>query len=98
VSTRGAGGVPTGGPVESRQSRLSPALPLGPVHALLFALAFGCSLAGNWISQITGPTTTHQEVAVKATKTKRVSRLSLNAAASFLATVADGAVGLATSG
>jgi hypothetical protein len=70
----------------------------GPVHALLFALAFGCGLAGNWISEITAPTTTHLEVTMNATKNKRVRRLSFNAAAAFLATVADGAVGLATSG
>jgi hypothetical protein len=76
---------------------LSPAL---PGSALLFALAFGCMVAGNWISQITAPTTTHPEVTMEAAKSdeKLGRRLFFNTVTAALATAAIGLVGFATAG
>jgi hypothetical protein len=42
-----------------------------PGSALLFGLAFVCLLAGNWISQITAPTTTHPEVTMDPAKSDK---------------------------
>jgi predicted small integral membrane protein len=76
---------------------LSPAL---PGSALLFALAFVCMLAGNWISQITAPTTTHPEVTMETAKSdkKLGRRLFFNTVTAAFATAAIGLVGFATAG
>ena len=82
--------------------RLSPAL-LG--SALLFTLAFGCGLASNFLSNCTSSTTTTPEELMDATKimkvkqpTSRVNKLISIAESTFLATVAEVAAGIATSG
>jgi len=71
-----------------------------PGSALLFALAFGCMLAGNWISQITDPTTTRPEVTMETEKSdkKLVRRLFFNTVTAAFATAAIGLVGFATKG
>jgi hypothetical protein len=67
---------------------------------LLFALAFGCVLAGNWISQITDPTTKRPEVTMETEKSdkKLVRRLFFNTATAAFAIAAIGLVGFATTG
>jgi hypothetical protein len=42
--------------------------------ALLFVLAFGCMLAGNWISQITAPATAHPEATMETEKSEKKLR------------------------
>jgi hypothetical protein len=79
------------------ESRLSSAL-LSPHHALLFALAFGCSWAVAKITKISAHSVTHQEVRMEATESKKVRCLPFDAVAAFLATVADCASGVAASG
>jgi hypothetical protein len=71
-----------------------------PGSALLFGLAFGCMLAGNWISEITAPTTAHPEVTMETAKSdkKLVRRLFFNTVTAVFATAAIGLVGFATSG
>jgi hypothetical protein len=74
--------------------RLSPAL---PGSALLLTLAFGCGLASSWIDRSSHSTSTHAEGSMDATTKKQAGRMARLVSA-FLATVAEMAVGLATSG
>jgi hypothetical protein len=57
-------------------------------------------LAGNWISQITVPTTTHPEVTMETAKSdkKLGRRLFFNTVTAAFATAAIGLVGFATTG
>lgn len=75
--------------------RLSPAL---PGSTLLFTLAFGCGLASNWIISHSNSTTAPPEVPMDATKKKRARQIVPMAVSTFLATVAEVAAGIATSG
>jgi hypothetical protein len=73
---------------------LSPTL---PGSALLFGLAFGCGLASTWIDISPHSTGTCTEDSMDATKKTQAGRLA-RLFSTFLATVAEMAVGLATSG
>lgn len=83
--------------------RLSPAL---PGSALLLALAFGCGLASNTISSsYSNSTNTQPEVLMDATTMRQgekpisgVRQAVVMILSVFLATVADIATGIATSG
>lgn len=75
--------------------RLSPAL---PGSALLFGLAFGCGWASSWMNSLSHPRSDCSEVTMAATKMTKVRRLTYKTVSTFLATVAEMAVGLATSG